>query len=109
MSSIESYRGGGLTMFAGRQADHAIARIQTGSSIRLARVDAEAEVMAGKTDAVNYVGGRAMHNVALLSQMEQQLAQAVPMASGRLATIGDITALAMSGIVSDTASRLHRI
>ncbi len=65
--------------------------------------------MASKVDAVTYVGKTAMLDAALLSQLEQTLAQTIPMASGRLATIGDITALAMSGIVADTAHRLHRI
>lgn len=109
MSGILPYGLEPLATRGSRQVDRTVARIEATGSLRLARVDSEAEVMASKTDAVNYVGGRAMQNVALLSQMEQTLAQAIPMASGRLATIGDITAIAMSGIVSDTACRLRRI
>jgi hypothetical protein len=71
-------------------------RIEARGDLRLAQIDTEAEVMAGKADAINYVGWRALQNVALLSQMEQQLAQAVTLASGRLAAIADMTALAMS-------------
>lgn len=106
MSSIEPYQGGGGLTSRGSRA---VARISTGSSIRLARLEAEAEMKAATVDAVSYVGRRAMQDVALLSQMEQQLATAVPMASGRLAAIADLTALALSEVVADTVHRLRRV
>jgi hypothetical protein len=71
-------------------------------------VEAEAEVQVATVDAMSYVGRRAMQDVALVSQLEQQLALAVPMASGRLAAIADVTALALTDVVADTARKLRR-
>jgi hypothetical protein len=105
MSDIQPYTVTSLATRSGRQ----LARIDAMTAIREAHIEAEAQILAAKTDAANYVGGRAMQNVALLSQMEQHLALAVPQASGRLAAIADMTALTMSGIVSDAACRLRRI
>lgn len=73
---------------------------------QLASVEAAADIQAMKVDAVAYVGKRAMHNVAMLSQLEGQLATLVPLATGRLQAIGDMTALAITEVVSDTLRRL---
>ena len=104
MSMIEPYGGSSLA----RRRSRAVARVDAGNEVRLARLDAEAEVQAAPADAVTYVGRRAMQDVALLSQLEQQLALAVPMASGRLAAIADVAALALTDVVADTARRLRR-
>ncbi len=104
MSVIEPYQSNGLERRRGR----AVARIDTSSELRLARLEAEAEVQAATADALTYVGRRAMQDVALLSQLEQQLAVTVPMASGRLAAIADVTALALTDVVAETARRLRR-
>jgi hypothetical protein len=58
--------------------------------------DARAEIEDAKVNAIAAVGMRAMQDVALLSQVEQSLAQTVPQASGRLATIADLAALSMA-------------
>jgi len=94
MSTIEPYQGGSLE----RRHSRAVARVDAGSELRLARVEAEAEVQAATVDAMSYVGRRAMQDVALVSQLEQQLALAVPMASGRLAAIADVTALELDPV-----------
>ena len=43
---------------------------------------------------------------ALVSQLEGQLAQLVPLATTRLQAIGDMTALATVEIVQDTVRRI---
>jgi hypothetical protein len=43
-----------------------------------------------------------------VTQMEQQLAQAVPLAASRLQAIGDLHALASGQIVTDTVMQLRR-
>jgi len=70
--------------------------------LEIARIEAAADIQAVRADAVTYAGKRAMHDAALLTRLEQQLALMVPMASGRLQAIADITALALAEVVSDT-------
>ena len=91
-----------------RRASRGLARLDDHSLLGNAQVDATAELQAHKADALGAVAGRAMQDVALLSQMEQQLAQTVPLASGRLAAIADTAALGLTDIVSQTAHRLRR-
>lgn len=85
-----------------------LARLEDHSLLGRAEIETAASLQAAKADALGAVAGRAMQDVALLSQMEQQLAQTVPLASGRLAAIADAAALSMTGIVADTACRLRR-
>jgi hypothetical protein len=106
MSNIEPYQP--RSGLASRSVHRAVARVQGQGSVRLARLETEAELQAAKAHAVAYVGRVAMQDVALLSQVEQQLAQAVPHASGRLAAIADLTAVALSEVVGDTVHRIGR-
>lgn len=106
MSSIEPYRGSGRAL--GRQLNRELAKLEGGTNLAVARIEAAAEVQSARVDAVAFVGRRAMQDVALLSQVESQLAQAVPHASGRLASIADLTAIAMTEVVVDTARRVGR-
>lgn len=90
---------------AGRTG-RALSRLSNGTTLAVATVQSRAEVEARKIDAVSAVAAKAMQDVALLSQMEQSLALAVPQASGRLATIADLAAVSMAGIVADTGRRI---
>ena len=58
-------------------------------------------------DGIATIGATAMRNVAMVSQLEQQLAQAVPLATSRLQAIGDMTAFAMADAVSSSARRIR--
>lgn len=87
----------------GRDLTHVSAQ----TSRAVARVQAAAEIEATKTDAIAHVAQRGMQNVALLSQMESQLAHAVPMASGRLAMLGDFAAMGMAQIVANAARNVR--
>src|SRR5690349_13088423 len=104
MSNIERYRGGVMPSRAAR----AIARIETTTSIEGAVINARAELEMVKLDNVAAVAGQAMRDVALVSQLEQSLAQSVPHASGRLAAIADMAALSMSDVVANSARRISR-
>ena len=57
---------------------------------------------------MGYVAKRAMHEVAMLSQMEAQLSMLVPMAVSRLQAIGDIAAMEQAEVVSQTVRRVSR-
>lgn len=48
----------------------------------MARIEATADIQATRTDAIAYVARRGMQNVGMTTQIEQQLAALVPMASG---------------------------
>ena len=102
MSALQLY-GTAQTLRQGRQ----LARITDSTVVEVARATAVADVDSAKLDALQQVAGRAMQGVALVSQLEQQLAQVVPIATSRLQAIGDIHALATAEIVSSTPRRLQ--
>src|ERR1700727_1837200 len=89
-----------------RYAGRALSRIDDRVMVGLAEIEAEAELQATRVMAVSYVGKRAMHEVALLSQLEGQLATLVPMATSRLQAIGDMLALDMADVVGNTVRRV---
>lgn len=105
MSNIERYQGGGLVP---SRTTRAIARINSGADIDAAIINAKAEVEMVKLDGIAAITGQAMHKTAMVSQLEQSLAQTVPHASGRLAMLGDLSALAMSEVVTNAARRISR-
>ena len=59
-----------------------------------------AGVSAANTEAQQQQG-------SALSQLEQQLAGLVPMATGRLQALGDMAALGMADVVSDTVRKVR--
>lgn len=85
-----------------------VARLATDVTISTAVVQAKAEVEATVVDALSALTLKAMQDVALISQVEQSLAQTVPHASGRLATIADLAAVQIASVVANSASRLRR-
>lgn len=95
-------------LLAAARTTRALARLSNETSLSVAIAQAKAEVEAAKIDGVATVAAKAMQDVALLSQMEQSLAQTVPHASGRLATIADLAAVSMAGVVAGAARRIGR-
>jgi hypothetical protein len=104
MSNVQPY--GGLV--PATRANRVLAKLSTDTTLATAITQAKAEVEAAKIDGVASVACKAMQDVALLSQMESALAQAVPHASGRLATVADLAALSVAGVVADAARRIGR-
>ncbi|HVB01970.1 MAG TPA: hypothetical protein VNE42_12020 [Acidimicrobiales bacterium] len=99
------------TSMAGRESRYtgkALARINSQTEIGLAEIEAKAELQVARMMAVGYVGRRAMHEVAMISQLEQQLSVLVPMATARLQAIGDMVALAAADVVADTVHQVSR-
>jgi hypothetical protein len=91
-----------------RYTGRALARIDSSTEIGLAEIEAKAELQVARVMAVGYVGKRAMHEVAMISQLEQQLSALVPMATARLQAIGDMVALEAADVVADTVPRVSR-
>lgn len=107
MSDIELYSA--TSRGLSRRTGRALAHIQDGSSVGVARVEARAELQAAQVDAMTAVTQRGMQGAAFISQVEGQLGQTVPLAVSRLQAIADIGALGISQVVMDTANKLRRI
>jgi len=108
MSSVERYR---PPCTSGRtsRASQSIAGIDAWGSVQLARLDVAAEIQLATAHEVTYVSRGAMLDAGMLTALEQQLALSTPAASGRLAAIADVAALALTEVVADTATMLRRL
>lgn len=83
-----------------------LARIDGQRQVGLAKIDQAADLQAARVAALGYVGKRAMHEVAMVSQLEQQLSSLVPISTARLQGLADMSALAMADVVGDTVRRV---
>src|SRR5512144_3188400 len=103
MSTLDRYTGRNLALSPGdtRRVNRGLARLEAQSALDTTRVDAVAELQAIKAEAAAQVAGRAMQSIAIVTQLEQQLTQTVPLAASRLQAIGDLAALAAADIVAD--------
>jgi hypothetical protein len=108
MSNIIPAGSHGMARRGSRPAGRALSRLDDQTEVGIALIESQAELQATRVMAVSYVGKRAMHEVAMVSQLEQQLATLVPMATGRLQAIGDMVALSAADVVADTVRRVHR-
>ena len=108
MANIVAKSGGGITPRGSRYTARTLARIDDQTEIGLAEIEAKAELQVAKVQAVGYVCKRAMHEVAIVSQLELQLATLVPMATARLQAMGDMAALDMADVVGDTVRKVSR-
>lgn len=97
---------GGLAKRESRAVSRELSRLEGRGRLELARINQAADLQAERVAAVGYVGKRAMHEVAMLSQLEVQLSAVVPAATVRLQGLGDLTALAMAEVVSETVRRV---
>src|SRR6267154_615695 len=101
-----NYYGGGLARRESRAVSRELARLDGSGRLEMARINQQADLQAERVSAVGYVGKRALHEVAMLSQLEVQLSCLVPSATPRLQGIGDLTALAVADVVSETVRRV---
>lgn len=102
MSDLQLHRSGALSSRARRN----LANLSDRTELRLAETQAGTELELSKLDALQLIAGRAMQGVALVTQLEQQLSTAVPLAHSRLQAIGDMHALASADIVASAPGRL---
>jgi hypothetical protein len=89
-----------------RAVSRELSRLDGRGRVEMARINQAADLQAERIAAVGYVGKRALHEVAMLSQLEVQLSSLVPAAMVRLQGLGDLTALAMADVVSETVRRV---
>jgi hypothetical protein len=109
MSTIEQYRGPSYGRGIARQTARGLALIEGRTATDIARVEARADIQAAQVEAMAAVTQRGLQGVAFISQVEQQLAQTVPLAASRLQAVADIGALGISQVVMDSANKLRRI
>lgn len=98
---------GGLRRGQSRGAGRALARIDDQVDVGLAEIEAKAELQVAKLAGAAFISKKAMHEVAMVSQLEQQLAALVPSATSRLQALGDMFALDAAEIVGDTVRVLR--
>jgi hypothetical protein len=91
-----------------RGAGRALAHLSDQTVVAVATVQARVVHEEAVMDGIAQLGSRALQHVAMVTQLEQQLTQLVPLAASRLEAIGTVTALAMATELSDTARKLSR-
>ncbi len=90
-----------------RQLARTLGSLETDLRLETTQIDAAAEVQARRAQAIGRVARTGMHEVAIVSKVETCLATMVPLASGRLAAIGDMAALSIAEVVNDTSPQLR--
>ena len=109
-SSLSRLEETGSRGLAAGRAERAHSRALSATSrsrdLAISRLEAQAQVEAARMHAIGFVGQQALQAAAFVSQMEGQLAQAVPLATTRLQGIADMTALAIAQEVASAARRM---
>jgi hypothetical protein len=100
--------GGAFNPTRSRGVGRALAQREQHQLIALADIHHQADLQAEIVDAVGYVGQRGMYVVALSAQAEELLVGMVPHAAGRLQFIGDVVALQVADVISQTVRRVSR-
>jgi hypothetical protein len=90
-----------------RQISRNLTRLNGQGQFELARIDQEAELQSERIHAVGFVTSAAMREVALLAEMEQQLAALTPAAANVLQGINNIGAISMADILADTVRKVR--
>lgn len=105
MSQLQPYTSGSSPALFSRQSRE-VSRIVNRSELAVMKTAAAAHEADARLDAIDHIAGRAMQGVAMVSQLEQQLAQTVPIAASRLQAVGDIHALASVNELNGFSRRL---
>lgn len=92
-----------------RQHRRDLEQLSVATELRIAAVDAAADVQAAKLDAIASTGNGAMQRAALVNMAQQQLAMACPAAAGDLDFIKTITVMQLGQVVADTQQTLRRL
>ena len=103
MSQIQPYRPRAVSCRLSRELND----ISCDVDIAVAVTTAKTEIELSHLDGLQAITGRAMHGVAMVTQLEQQLSTAVPLAASRLQVIGDMHALASADVVARAPRRLR--
>ncbi|HSH59893.1 MAG TPA: hypothetical protein VK988_09695 [Acidimicrobiales bacterium] len=106
-NSVELYASRSLRRSTVKHFRRVVDDLQTDVSLEMAIIDAAADLQCRRTGALGRVARAGMHEVAIVSKVETCLATMVPLASGRLAAIGDMAALSIAEVVNDTERQVR--
>lgn len=109
MTYIEPYTGsgGGLDRTARRVARE-VSRHQAAARIRIAAADASTDVVVGKLDDYTLATTSALASVGRVVQVQRQIEQLVPEASGLLAFVVQDHTIGVSELLGDFRHELRR-
>jgi hypothetical protein len=102
MSDIQRYRHRAVSRVS-RELDRIIDAGEVDTADTLTKTERE----LNQLDGLQAISTRAMQGVAMVTQLEQQLATSVPLAASRLQAIGDMHALASADVVASAPRRLR--
>jgi hypothetical protein len=104
MSEVQVYRPFAVDQ---RRVSRALERLTADTGLTIALIEDRADIEAAVIQGIGHVGITAMSEAAVVSDIEQILALAIPHASGRLATLADLTALEMGLAIQSSARRIR--
>lgn len=108
-SNIDTYRGGWPVLSRDSiRAGRAVSRRQADNQVRLSGVDGETDLAIEKITSITDATGQAMGAVVRVAQVQKQLEQLAPEASGRLAMLADDHALTLVDVMADLRRQLRR-
>jgi hypothetical protein len=107
MGQLERYTNAGTAPSGWSKAGRDLARIVTSTEVAVSRVASQASLENARLDAIDGVAARGLQGVAMVTQLEQQLAQAVPLAASRLQAIGDMHALTTAQEMASFTRRMR--
>ncbi len=107
MSELGRYSGGSAVVpSTWSRTGRELGRLANQVEVGIACTNAVAELDEVKLSALRRVTGLAMQDVAMVSQLEGQLAALVPLATTRLQALGDVHALDCADILASLPRRM---
>ena len=107
MSELVPRSTDGLSRTDARDFKRSLARLDGRGRLELSRIDQVAELDAARVRGIGRVSRTAMHELTLVSQLEQGLSRLAPAACDRLQAIADLTGITMAEVVHETARRMR--
>lgn len=108
MTELVPYNGSALTRDARRALRH-ISRGRLAAQMRTGEVDLTTDVAIAKLENVTMAVGTAMQQVGRVAQVQRQLEQLTPEATGRLAFLAEDHVLGCSELLADLRRELRRL
>lgn len=109
MTDLSPYHTTSPVPTGGGRHVRAIGRQRLGAQLRASQVDLVTDVAIVKSENLTAATGQAMSDIVRIAQVQRQLEQLVPEASGRLAMLADRHALALGELVDELRRDLHRL
>jgi hypothetical protein len=107
MSNLVALADDGLPKREAKDLSRNLSRLNGRGRLEMFQREQIAEVQAATVRAIGYVGKTAMHETAMISQVEDVLGRMSPAASDRLRGMAELTALAMAEVLGETGRRMR--